>query len=204
VCLSYPPASSSSSRSLWTACMPTCQWFGSWMPRVHAPLPGRLALGCLRGGPSFFRYAIAGAQLRYQGHAARHRGSSFGRCRGQRSTPDPANGSGGRISWRHPDDDRGLHHILDPAPGVEGFYFASVLPAFQSRRRWERHLQCGSSTASRLSISRRCLACASKTSRGPRLNCRGMRLGNIGTFTAQFELPDSEVMISAAAAVSSG
>jgi hypothetical protein len=70
-----------------------------------------------------------------------------------------------------------------------------MLPAFQSRRRWEKHSQRGSSTANRPSTSRRCLACASKTNRGPRLNCSGKRLGNIVTFTARFDLLDLEVMV---------
>jgi glycine/D-amino acid oxidase-like deaminating enzyme len=37
---------------------------------VHAPMPGRVPLGCLRGSAALFRYAIVGGPLRYQGHAA--------------------------------------------------------------------------------------------------------------------------------------
>jgi hypothetical protein len=71
----------------------------------------------------------------------------------------------------------------------------AMSPASQSRQRLDRLSQHGSLTESRPSISRRCLACASKTSRGLRFTCDAMRLGNIGTFTARFELLDLEMMM---------
>lgn len=79
------------------------------------------------------------------------------------------------------------HHILGPAPERP----ASILPAgamspdFQSRQRSERRLRLGFSMASRLSIYRQCLSCASKTSRGLNRNWRGKPPGNIGTSTAR-------------------
>lgn len=82
------------------------------------------------------------------------------------------------------------HHILGPAPGSKAstLRVAATLPAFLSRRRWARRSRRGSSTASRPSISRRCLARASRTRRGPRLSCGAMPPNNIGTSTARFDL----------------
>ena len=62
---------------------------------------------------------------RYQEHAARHRGPSFGCHRSPGATADPANRQGTGISRWHPDNDRGRSSHSRPRPGVEGFYFAS-------------------------------------------------------------------------------
>jgi len=78
---------------------------------------GGVLWGVYEEAPRFFDMQLLGAQLRYQRHATRHRSPSFSRCRGQGSTPDPANGSGARISWRHPDYDGGRPLHSRSCPG---------------------------------------------------------------------------------------
>lgn len=106
--------------------MLTYRWFGSWSCRVHATLPGRTALGCLRTNATIFRHAVAWTQFRYQGHAARHHAvlrSAALELKDQ--LPILQTAKVREFRGGIPTMTADGHHILGPASGATGFYFGS-------------------------------------------------------------------------------
>jgi len=96
-------------------------------PVYNAPLPGRPPLGVYEEVAPFFDMAIAVANFRYQDKCHSNsevlRGS---RCR-VRPLPMLQTAQVLEFSRRLRDDDTAdVHQSSFPAPGVEGFYFASA------------------------------------------------------------------------------